>query len=73
MMRRPDEAMAQIERALALDPFNPLFQVMYAADLIFVRRYDDAIAAARNVPGNPAAMDGDLVGKLRPGDAEGGF
>ncbi len=56
MMRRSDEAMAQIERALALDPFNPLFQIMYAVDLIFSRRYDDAVAAARNVPGNPAAV-----------------
>jgi TolB-like protein len=47
IMRRPEEAMAQIERALELDPFNALFRAMYAMDLNFVRRYDDAIALLR--------------------------
>ncbi|KKN27287.1 hypothetical protein LCGC14_0866240, partial [marine sediment metagenome] len=47
IMRRPEEAMAQIERALELDPFNALFRAMYAMDLNFVRRYDDAIAMLR--------------------------
>jgi Tfp pilus assembly protein PilF len=37
-MGRLDEATAQIERALALDPLNPLFQSLYAIDLIFARR-----------------------------------
>ncbi len=44
---RPDEAMAQIERALELDPFSVRSQSFYATDLVYVRRYDDAIAAAR--------------------------
>ena len=39
--------MAQIERAMELDPYNPLFQALYAVDLVFARRYDDAIAQAR--------------------------
>jgi TolB-like protein/tetratricopeptide (TPR) repeat protein len=48
IMRRPKEAMRQIERALELDPFNTLFQGLYAVDLVFVGRHDDAIATARN-------------------------
>ncbi len=40
--------MAQIERALELDPFNPMFQTFYGMDLLFVRRYDEAIAQFRN-------------------------
>jgi len=48
MMKRPEEAMAQIERALELDPFNPMFQTFYGMDLLFVHRYDEAIAQFRN-------------------------
>ena len=44
---RPKEAMAKIELALELDPFNVRIQSFYAMVLLFVRRYDDAIAAAR--------------------------
>jgi len=47
IMRRPEEAMEQIERALELDPFNVLFRAVYAMDLNFARRYDDAIAVLR--------------------------
>ncbi len=46
-MGRSEEARAQIARALALDPFNSLFQGIYAVDLLYERRYDDAVAAAR--------------------------
>jgi tetratricopeptide (TPR) repeat protein len=57
IMGRPEEAMAQIERALKRDPFNVIIQSFYAIDLLFVRRYDDAIAAAREAlrvqPGAP--------------------
>ena len=44
----PKEAMAQIERALELDPLNALFQAIYGMDLMYARRYDDAIALLRN-------------------------
>jgi tetratricopeptide (TPR) repeat protein len=44
VMRRQDEAMQQIERALDLDPFNPLFQNWFGWALYTGRRYDDAIA-----------------------------
>jgi TolB-like protein/predicted Ser/Thr protein kinase len=59
-LRRPKEAMTQIERAMELDPFNELFQTAYAIDLLYVRRYDEAIAqcrtALRTVPDHPAAL-----------------
>ena len=48
IMRRPEEAMAQIEQALKLDPFNPLFKALYAMDLMYARRYDEAIELLRN-------------------------
>jgi TolB-like protein/Tfp pilus assembly protein PilF/predicted Ser/Thr protein kinase len=48
IMKRPEEAMAQIQRALGLDPLNPLFQGLYAMDLMYARRYTDAITLLRN-------------------------
>ncbi len=54
--------MAQIERALELDPFNSLFQSLYGIDLTFVRRYDDAIVVFQNAlktaPNNPMVHSG---------------
>jgi eukaryotic-like serine/threonine-protein kinase len=47
-LRRPQEAMQQIERAIELDPHNPLYQTLYGQDLAFVGRYDDAIAQLLN-------------------------
>ena len=44
IMKRPEEAMVQIKRALELDPLNALFRGFYAMDLMYARRYDDAIA-----------------------------
>jgi TolB-like protein len=59
-LRRPKEAMPQIERAMELDPFNELFQTLYAVDLLYVHRYDEAIAQCRNalrtVPDNPGTL-----------------
>jgi TolB-like protein len=43
MMRRPEEAMVQSEQAMELDPFNTLLRSIYAWDLIYAHRYDDAI------------------------------
>jgi TolB-like protein/tetratricopeptide (TPR) repeat protein len=60
MMRRPGEAMAQIQRAVELDPLNALFQDFYAMDLMYARRYDDAVALLRkildNSPNDPIAL-----------------
>lgn len=47
IMKRPDEAMAQIERAVELDPLNPNIQAFYSIDFLFARRYDEAIAQAQ--------------------------
>jgi serine/threonine-protein kinase len=44
ILKRPEEAMAQVQRALELDPLNSLFRDFYAMDLMYARRYDDAIA-----------------------------
>jgi tetratricopeptide (TPR) repeat protein len=47
---RREEAMAQIEQALKLDPFNVLLQSLYAMDLLFAGRYEmqqEALAAAK--------------------------
>ena len=47
ILGRPKEAMPQIERALDVDPFNSLFQALYGMDLMYARRYDDAIGLLR--------------------------
>jgi tetratricopeptide (TPR) repeat protein len=57
---RPKEALEQIDIALKLDPFNPLIKAMYGIDLLFLRRYNDAIAISRDAlktdPTNPVAL-----------------
>jgi tetratricopeptide (TPR) repeat protein len=50
-MGRQGEALAEIERALELDPFSVRTLSFYAADLVYAHRYDDAIAAARKALG----------------------
>ena len=47
IMGRREAAMAQIERALELDPLGPVIQGLYAIDLVMARRFDDAIVQAR--------------------------
>jgi serine/threonine protein kinase/Tfp pilus assembly protein PilF len=60
IMGRPEEAMAMIKRALDLDPFNVTIQSFYLADLVFARRYDEAVVEGRKVlamqPGNPLGL-----------------
>ena len=48
VLKHPEEAMAQIQRALELDPLNALFRGHYAMDLMYARRYDDAISVIRD-------------------------
>ncbi len=48
ILKRPEEAMTQIQRALEIDPLNALFRGHYAMDLMYARRYDDAIAVIRD-------------------------
>jgi tetratricopeptide (TPR) repeat protein len=42
-----EEALIHSKRAVELDPFNPLVQCWHAVVLYYLRRYDEAIAAAR--------------------------
>ena len=55
---RPDEARAQMKRALELDPLNPLIRALNGCRLLFERRYPESIqefeAALLIEPDNPA-------------------
>ena len=62
--------LAEIDRAVTLDPFNVKIHSFRVMDLVFARRYDEAIAEARKTlaiqPGHPVALCGlfyALVGK----------
>jgi serine/threonine protein kinase/Tfp pilus assembly protein PilF len=59
ILGRHEEARAQIERALELDPFNAFIQAFYGGYLMHTRRYDDAIIQGRKAlttsPGLPVA------------------
>jgi TolB-like protein len=46
---RPGEAKAQIEAALKGDPFNVIVRAFYMVDLVYLRRFEDALTAARDV------------------------
>ena len=46
---RPNEAMEQIGLALKLDPQNPSILVTYCHDLLFVPKYDEAVAVSREL------------------------
>ena len=46
---RSTEGIEQIERAIALDPFNPLHQAFQGIVLAAARRYDEGLAVARGV------------------------
>jgi serine/threonine-protein kinase len=62
IVKRPAEAMTQIERALELDPFRDVFRALYGVDLNILGRYDDAItqftSALQTAPANPVALSG---------------
>ena len=52
--------MTEIETALKLDPYNPLIISLYSVDLLFVRRFEEAVKAAekalRMEPTAPVAL-----------------
>jgi tetratricopeptide (TPR) repeat protein len=57
IMKRQDEAMTQIEKALELDPLNPMVRSFYAMVLLYgAHRYDETIEQSqkvlRTVPNN---------------------
>jgi len=49
ILGRPEEGMEHIELALKLDPHNPIINLWYSADLLFVHRYDDCISVGRDL------------------------
>jgi serine/threonine-protein kinase len=61
IMGRTDEAMARIDRALSLDPFDVTVHSFRGVVLIMAHRYDDALAEYRKVqemePANPVSAD----------------
>jgi adenylate cyclase len=71
IMGRVDEAVAHIDRIVSLDPFNADVHMFRAVDLVFARRYDEAIAEARNAlaiePGDWPALSALLTAQLGKG------
>jgi eukaryotic-like serine/threonine-protein kinase len=61
ILGRSDQAMQEIERAMAIDPLNQSCRIWYGADLLFTRRYAEALAQAnetlRAQPGNIMALN----------------
>jgi len=60
IMERPEEARAQMDRALELDPFNPVSRTMNGVVLVYERRYAESIeeleVLVRIEPDNLAAV-----------------
>ena len=69
-MRRPEEAIAEIGRALELDPFSYLFQYVHGLDLLDASRYDDAIAQFRKTLGTLCAYDDETPGLVEIEDVK---
>lgn len=61
---KPEEAREQIEYAIALDPFNPLYQGLFGMYLNFVKQYDKAIEVLTNAL-KTAPTDALLLSTLR--------
>jgi eukaryotic-like serine/threonine-protein kinase len=60
ILHRPKEAVEQLNRARAMDPFDPLLAWIEGATLSLLGRFDDAIAlyreALKRSPNNPGAL-----------------
>lgn len=60
ILHKPDEAMVQIETAIKLDPFNPLYQALYGMDLMYSRQFNKAIrvlnTSLKKAPTDPIAL-----------------
>lgn len=50
IMKRPGESSEAVERALLLDPFNPLLRAMHGMQRLFVGQYEDALATFEALP-----------------------
>ena len=49
LMRRFDEAVAQMEEAMQISPFDPLLPSLHAADLVLMKRYEEAVELAGSI------------------------
>jgi TolB-like protein/Tfp pilus assembly protein PilF len=62
IMQRPEEATREMERAIELDPYNALFQLLNGVLLRYTDRCEDALDFYRNtlqtVPNDPRALGG---------------
>ncbi|NNE77202.1 MAG: helix-turn-helix domain-containing protein [Pricia sp.] len=60
IIHKPDEAMEEIELALKLDPFNPLYKALYGMDLLYARKFNKAIRVLnetlKKAPTYPVAL-----------------
>jgi len=60
IMGRSDEAMAEVDRALSLDPFNATIHAVRVYNLRSAYRFDEAVTEARKAlaiePGHPVAL-----------------
>jgi TolB-like protein/Tfp pilus assembly protein PilF len=66
IMQRPDEAMAQMQRALELDPYNTLLPLLNGILLESIGHCEDALAfyggVLERMPTNPSALGGVVRG-----------
>jgi len=57
ILKRPDEGLFHIEKAIELDPYNPLFKVLYGVVSLMTREFDKAIVTLQELenmaPNNP--------------------
>lgn len=60
ILHKPAEAMEQIEIALKLDPYNPLFQALNGMNMLYARQFDKAINTLSKIlvdaPTDPVAL-----------------
>lgn len=60
ILHKPVEAMEQIDIALRLDPYNPLFQALNGMNMLYARQFDKAIGALSktlvDAPTDPVAL-----------------
>lgn len=64
VLKRPTEAMQQADRAMELDPLNPWVKSFYAMDLMYLHRYDEAIALLRRTL-EASPNEGQVLSTLR--------
>jgi len=57
ILKRPEESLFHIQRAIELDPYNPLYKVLYGVVLLMTRQYEQAIITLKELekmaPNNP--------------------